>query len=97
MRKDWPVNQQEHLKIPVEVRHDRTGRSRGPVQNGVAARGEEAWPLRHVGADEKKLLPSLAHREHTMRPVAVEEEGLKEDRQLPVGDEEQGDDHGTGD
>ena len=44
--------------------------------------------MRHVGAEEEKALPALRHRELLVRSVTVQKEGLEEDRDLPVSDEE---------
>ena len=44
----------------------------------------------------EEALPALRHREHPVRAVAVQEEGLEEDRELPVRDEEDEDGHGRG-
>src|SRR5258708_8980557 len=50
------------------------------VQNPVAARRKETRALADVRANVEEALPGLAHREHSVRAVAVQEERLAEDR-----------------
>ena len=72
-------------RVAVRVMH--------AMQDRVAARAQEARALRDVRAEVEEALPALRHRELLVRAVAVQEEGLEEDRRQPVPDEEDQDHH----
>jgi hypothetical protein len=57
------------------------------VKNRVPPRQEEARTLGDAGEQMEEPLDRLTHREHAMRAVAVQEEGLAEDGERPVNDE----------
>jgi hypothetical protein len=64
-----------------------------PVQNGVGSRTQKRRTLRNVSENIEKLLPELAHGEHLVSGVSVQEESLAEKRYVPVGEEKGEDNH----
>src|SRR5262249_62105319 len=58
------------------------------VQDGIRARDQERRPLRDEREQVEEAIPEPDHPEHAMCAVAVQEERLREDRQRPVGNEE---------
>ena len=63
------------------------------VHDRVRPRVQVARAVDEPGEEVEEALPPLAHRELAVRAVAVVEEALEEDRELPVQDEEQEDGH----
>src|SRR6187551_2087012 len=75
------------LRVAVGVVH--------PMQNPVAARGQEARALRQVREQVEETLPTLGHRKLTVGAETVQKKRLAKDRQLPVQNEERDQDvHG---
>jgi hypothetical protein len=66
-----------------------------PVQDPVHIRAKErralAYPRDHI----EEPFPELAHGKHLVRGVAVQEERLGKQGQVPMGNKENGDGHGA--
>src|SRR5262249_5979962 len=58
------------------------------VQDGICARDQEQRPLRDEREQVEPAIPEPGQSVHAMYAVAVQEERLREDRQRPVGNEE---------
>jgi hypothetical protein len=63
------------------------------MQHSVRAGVQEARALRHIRQQVKEPLPGPAHRKLSVSAVAVQEERLAEDRQVPMDQEKQDDGH----
>jgi hypothetical protein len=64
-----------------------------PMKDGVRAGVQVARPLNEPSEKVERALPTLAHRELAMGAVAVVEEALEENGELPVKEEKREDDH----
>src|ERR1700690_2909793 len=64
-----------------------------PVHDRVRARVQVTRPLDRPGEHVEEPLPPLAHLELTVRAIAVQEEALEHDRELPMDREEDEDRH----
>jgi hypothetical protein len=54
------------------------------VHHAIRVRAEVGRALEDVGKDKKRLFPGLGHREELMGRIAVVEEALEEERNVPV-------------
>ena len=67
------------FRIAVRVVH--------PVQNGISTGTQIRGTLGNPGQAKEKLFPKWIHREHLVRGVPMQEEGLAKQRQVPVSEE----------
>lgn len=63
------------------------------VKNGVGSGRKIGAALPHPGKEIKELFPVFAHHEHLMCCVAMKEETLAKQGEIPVKQEEDNDNH----
>ena len=73
------------LRIAVSVVH--------PVKHGISTGTQVRRTLGHPGKHVKYFFPERTGGKHLVRGVTVQKERLKEQRQVPVGNEESNDNH----
>lgn len=69
------------LRVAIGVVH--------PVHDRVGPRIQERRALRTIGEDIEELLPELAHGEHLVSSIPMQEERLTKEGEEPVTKEEQ--------
>ena len=55
-----------------------------PVHYCIRSRIKERGPLKNKSKKEKDFFPKIIHLEHIMRGISMQEERLKEQREIPM-------------
>jgi hypothetical protein len=63
------------------------------VQDGVCSRGEIRTPLPDPSKKVEKLFPVFVHHKHLMRCIAVKKKALAEEREIPMQEKEENNNH----
>ena len=63
------------------------------VQDGVCSRGEVGTPLPDPSKKVEKLFPVFVHHKHLVGCIAVKKKALAEEREIPMQEKEENNDH----
>jgi hypothetical protein len=64
-----------------------------PVQNRISPWAQKGRTLGYIGESKKEFLPEFTHHKHAMSSVAMKKKCLRKQRQIPVKDEEEDNNH----